>query len=75
MAEHPFPKFLDAGVKVSLNSDDPPFVDTTIGQEYERVQEAYQYSDDTMNSISKMAIHSAFIDDTTKQALLAQFSK
>jgi adenosine deaminase len=69
LAHHPFPKLLDAGLKVSLNSDDPPFMLTTLGQEYERVQQAYQYNDQTMTRITAMAIECAFVDEPTKQRL------
>lgn len=72
MNHHPFPKFYEAGIKVSISSDDPPFMSTTLAQEYRRVQESYQYSDETMNKITKMAIESAFVDETTRKKLLAQ---
>ena len=69
---HPFPQLLESGIKISLNSDDPPFFGTTLPQEYDRVQEAYQYSDATMESITTMAIDSAFVDEDTRKALHAK---
>lgn len=72
MSSHPLPKFYDAGIKISINSDDPPFMSTTLGQEYQRVQESYQYSNDTMNSITKMAIESAFVDEGARKELLGR---
>lgn len=66
---HPFPKLFELGLQVSLNSDDPPFMLTTLGEEYNRVQKAYGYSDETMLSITAMAIESAFVNETTKQKL------
>ncbi len=69
LQSHPFPTFFKEGINVSLNSDDPPFFSTTVGREYAIVQQAYQYSDDTMRSITKMAIDCAFVDDTTKKRL------
>lgn len=72
MAEHPFPKFYEAGITVSISSDDPPFMSTTLGKEYERVQKAYDYTDETMNDITRMAINSAFVDEQTRQELLAR---
>lgn len=63
---HPFPKFLEAGLSISLNSDDPPFMFTTLGQEYLRVQKAYHLSDAVMTGITKMAIEAAFVDEGTK---------
>ncbi|MFT4058996.1 MAG: adenosine deaminase [Legionella sp.] len=70
MNHHPLPKFYDAGIKISISSDDPPFMSTTLGQEYQRVQHAYQYSDATMNEITRMAIESAFVDEATRITLL-----
>jgi adenosine deaminase len=70
MQHHPLPKFYDAGIKVSINSDDPPFMNTTLAKEYQRVQESYHYSDDIMNKITTMAIQSAFVDEQTRRELL-----
>ncbi|MBL7478357.1 adenosine deaminase [Legionella bononiensis] len=70
MNSHPFPKLYDAGIKVSISSDDPPFMSTTLAQEYQRVQESYQYSDKVMNDITKMAIEAAFVDEKTRKELL-----
>jgi adenosine deaminase len=69
MEEHPFPKLLEAGIKLSLNSDDPPFMSTTLANEYAKVQSAYNYSDETMRAITTMAIDCAFVDKTTKTEL------
>lgn len=68
-AHHPFPQLLESGLKLSLNSDDPPFFFTTLGEEYQRVQAAYGYSDATMSSITAMAIESTFVDEDTKKKL------
>lgn len=69
LAHHPFPQLLESGLKISINSDDPPFFFTTLGEEYKRTQSAYGLSDETMRSITKMAIHAAFVDETTKKRL------
>lgn len=71
-ASHPFPTLLESGIKVSLNSDDPPFMKTTLAKEYELTQKAYHYSDETMNSITAMAIDCAFVDEETKRTLNAK---
>ncbi len=69
---HPFPKLLEAGIKVSLNSDDPPFMSTTLAKEYQLAQQAYHYSDQEMEKITTMAIDCAFVDEQTRQALYAK---
>lgn len=70
--QHPFAEFLKAGIAVSINSDDPPFVHTTVAREYKVVQDAYHYSDQEMNAVTCMAIQSSFADDHVKAHLLAQ---
>lgn len=70
MSSHPFPKLYEAGIKVSISSDDPPFMSTTLAQEYQRVQESYHYSNETMNDITRMAIEAAFVDEKTRNELL-----
>lgn len=72
MSEHPLPKFLDAGLKICINSDDPPFIPTTVAKEYERVQHAYGYTNEQMNAMTLMAIDAAFVDESTKKRLRAQ---
>lgn len=66
---HPFPAFLQSGIPISLNSDDPPFMRTTLANEYALTQEAYQYDDATMTAITRMAIESAFVDERTRNKL------
>ena len=70
LAEHPFPKFLEQGFKISINSDDPPFMKTTLEQEYNKVQQFYGYTDDLMHKITRMAIESAFIDADLKATII-----
>ncbi len=66
---HPLPELLKEGLQISLNSDDPPFFRTTLGAEYERVQNAYRYSNEEMLNFTNMAIESSFADQRTKAKL------
>ena len=67
---HPLPLLMEAGIKVSINSDDPPFMATTIDREYDLVQETFQLSDKQMKTLTKQAIEVAFIDEQLKVELL-----
>jgi len=40
-AEHPLPRLLDAGLNVTLNSDDPPMFGTTLTDEYLKAAAAF----------------------------------
>jgi len=70
MPAHPLMQFIDDGINVSINSDDPPFFRTTLANEYELVQDFYKFSDKQMLDFTKMAIKSSFADEKTKKELL-----
>lgn len=67
--DHPFDRLFKSGIKISINSDDPPFMSTSLAKEYELVQKSYRYSDETINQINRMAIDAAFADENTKTRL------
>jgi adenosine deaminase len=72
--QSPIKRLQDAGVKLALGSDDPPYFHTDIANEYTQVQRAFTLSDDDMRAISRTAIKAAFCDDQTKAYLLAKLS-
>lgn len=67
---HPIKRLLDEGLRVSINSDDPPYFHTTLATEYQRVQDTFNYSDSEMTHFTRMAIEHAFVDETTRSHLL-----
>ena len=69
---HPLKRFLEAGVRVTLNSDDPPFFHTTLAMEYERAQTVFGLSHEVINAMTRTAIEAAFVDEATRTALLAR---
>lgn len=69
---HPFLALKKAGVKVTLNSDDPPHFSTTVGNEYDVAKKHFGLTDDELKHITRTAIHAGFADDLTKQQLLAR---
>ncbi|KTD15964.1 adenosine deaminase [Legionella lansingensis] len=75
MLAHPLPQFVNAGITISLGSDDPPFFRTDLAKEYERVQQSYQYTDEQMKNFTVMAIESSFADDNTKAKLKKQLER
>ena len=69
---HPLRRLRDAGCRVTLNSDDPPFFHTSLEQEYEIASHVFGFSDDEINAMTRTAIEGAFIDEATRARLLAQ---
>ncbi|MEL6818776.1 MAG: adenosine deaminase [Pseudomonadota bacterium] len=67
---HPFAQLRDAGVKVTLSSDDPPHFQTSIGREYEIARNYFGLTDNELRAVTREAIDAAFVDDDTRIHLL-----
>jgi adenosine deaminase len=67
---HPLPRLMDAGVRVTLGSDDPPYFGASIGGEYAVCQERYGFDDETLRGITRTAIDAAFCDENLKPRLM-----
>lgn len=69
-AGHPLRALHRAGVRVTLNSDDPPFFHTSLAREYEIASTIMGFSDAEILGMTRTAIEAAFVDEPTRQALL-----
>lgn len=69
---HPLRRLHDAGVKVTLNADDPPFFDTSLAREYAIAADVMGFTDAEINAMTHTAIEAAFIDEATRGTLLAR---
>ncbi len=71
LAEHPLPRLLQAGLAVSLASDDPPMFGTTLVQEYERSAAAFGWSAAQVRAIAEAGVRHSFAPESLKAELLA----
>jgi adenosine deaminase len=67
--EHPLPRLMDAGVRVTLGSDDPPYFGASIGGEYQVCRDHHGFDEDTLRAITRTAVEAAFCEETLKQRL------
>jgi aminodeoxyfutalosine deaminase len=72
LAEHPLPRLLEAGLKVSLGSDDPPLFGTMLVEEYRRCAHAFGWGLNELCSIAGAAIEHSFMSAERKQTLRAE---
>jgi adenosine deaminase len=72
--DHPLPQLRDAGVRLTLGSDDPPYFGATIGGEYQVCFERLGFSEEDLSVVTLTAIDAAFCDDELKSALRARVS-
>ena len=68
--DHSLPALAQAGVKVTLASDDPPWFGASIGGEYAICRERYGFGDDRLRTITRTAIEAAFCEKSLKQSLM-----
>jgi adenosine deaminase len=73
-ASHPLKALKAAGVRVCINSDDPPFFGTSLRTEYEIASTVMGMSDAEINGMTRTALEAAFVDETTRERLLARFN-
>jgi adenosine deaminase len=73
LGEHPFLAMRNAGVPVTINTDDPAMEDLDLGLEYRRVAEAYGLEVGEMGRIALEGIDSTWLDDTERRALRREF--
>ncbi|MFN3509081.1 MAG: adenosine deaminase [Allorhizobium sp.] len=71
-ASHPLRKLHESGVRVCINSDDPPFFDTSLAREYEWASSEFGFTDAEINGMTRTAIEAAFVDEETRARLLAR---
>ncbi len=75
LPSHPFDRLLRAGVPVTLSTDDPPFFDTTLTDEYLRVAECFGYGESELAAIAGTALRKAFVTDGERQTLENEFRR
>lgn len=72
MKNHPLPAMLGAGLKVTLNSDDPAYFGGYLNENYEAVSDLINNDKENMAQIAKNSFDAAFISEAEKQRLNAE---
>ncbi|MYM57444.1 adenosine deaminase [Thalassovita mangrovi] len=68
-AAHPIAKLREAGVKVTVSTDDPPFFNTTMTREYEELERAFGWGAEDFAELNRIAIEAAFCDEGTRKRI------
>lgn len=69
--EHNLPRLLEAGLKVTINSDDPAYFGGYMNANFRAVAEAFDLDRDTLRGFTRNAIDTAFVDDQRRRELYA----
>ncbi|MFI7342184.1 adenosine deaminase [Streptomyces sp. NPDC050085] len=63
LEEHPLKQFVDAGVTVTINSDDPPMFSTDLNTEYAVAARLLDLDERGVAELAKNAVHASFLDE------------
>jgi adenosine deaminase len=73
LADHPLRRMRDAGLLVTINTDDPAMTGADLGREYRDVAEALGYEFDEVCRIAAEGIDATWLDDPERRNLRRAF--
>jgi aminodeoxyfutalosine deaminase len=69
--DHPVRKLFEAGVLVTLNTDDPDMFRTTLSREYQLAQEVFGFSEAELRELARNSFRASFLPEEKQRELLA----
>ncbi len=72
LEDHPIRAFRDAGVVITINSDDPPMFGTTLNHEYAIAADLLGLDETGLGELAKTAVRASFADEEFKSALCVE---
>lgn len=75
LPEHPIRRYFDAGVIVTVNTDDPKMFQTSLADEYRRLEQECGWTKLEICQLILAAIDSSWLPDERKASLAAEFRK
>ena len=73
--DHPVKKFFDAGLLVTVNTDDPAMFGNSLAQEYQMLEERLGFSRDEVRKLILNGIKAAWLTENRKKLLTDKFVK
>jgi adenosine deaminase len=71
LAEHPLPRLLEAGLRVTVNTDIPAMTGAGLGEEYRLLRDAFGYGDEAIADVARAGVHASFAPADIKAQLLS----
>ena len=70
--EHPLPQLVEAGLLVTVNSDDPPMFGTTLNDEYAVAARLLDAGPDRLAALARDAVTASFLEPAEKAKISAE---
>jgi len=74
-ADHPFKRYADLGIPVTINTDNRLMSQIDLTHEYEALQEAFSFTKDDIRQFTENSIAAAFVSDELKASLRQRVEK
>jgi adenosine deaminase len=68
--DHPIERLRQHGIAVSVGTDDPELLETTLVEEYARMVETFGWNDDVLRAVARTSIEASFARPEIKRDLL-----
>jgi aminodeoxyfutalosine deaminase len=75
LEEHPVRRYFDAGLMITLNSDDPAMFLSNLQDEYRLAHEAFGFTEEHLRELAANSIEASFLPAPRKVALLHQIEQ
>ncbi len=72
MKHHPLPQMLEAGLKITINSDDPAYFGGYLNENYEAISDILGNDRELLAKLARNSFSAAFLDDATRNRLIAE---
>ena len=74
-SQHPFPEYLRVGIPVALSTDDRGMWDSNMSDEFYVAVREFNLSWEEIVKLGRNSLYYSFLDEPTKQRLLANYDK
>jgi adenosine deaminase len=73
-AAHPIELLRQHGIAVSVGTDDPELLETTLVEEYAHMVETFEWDDDVLRAVARTSIEASFAPPEIKRDLVAKLA-
>jgi adenosine deaminase len=71
--DHPVKTFIEMGIPVSINTDDPKMFGNSLAEEYQALKDNFNFSTEAINNIIIDSIHTTWLHEKEKDTLINKF--
>jgi adenosine deaminase len=72
LADHPLPRMLDAGLLVTVNSDDPSYFGGYVGDNFRGLRDELGLDDEVLRRLAANSFRAAFLSPAERAAHLKE---